>query len=221
MSVQPWVCQVLSSWSHLVPFHLCVTLGCWSMFEKNCIWCVAWSFFILRSINVLPTVFHWLPSHMYFAGSLVLVGGDPGVGKSSLMLQVNVQSGCPLSILYAFSCIFNPLVSLHSVFYLYFWNVKIYLLSYLHFVYWNFEISVFFTLESESILLCSLLLLYPTVPRTMSHLLLYMCLVRRLVVTMSNLYHCNFLTGLCSCWQNLHGLIYPYDTLRRLLCLIF
>lgn len=30
--------------------------------------------------------------HIYiFAGSLVLVGGDPGVGKSSLLLQVNIH----------------------------------------------------------------------------------------------------------------------------------
>lgn len=54
-----------------------------------------------------------------FAGSLVLVGGDPGVGKSTLMLQVKIHIWLLIVKLVSLFLCFQPINSLHAVIYLY------------------------------------------------------------------------------------------------------
>jgi energy-coupling factor transporter ATP-binding protein EcfA2 len=61
-------------------------------------------YYMLSMGYMLPTVYHELLHN--FAGSLILVGGDPGVGKSSLILQLasimseNIGAGESSAIVY-------------------------------------------------------------------------------------------------------------------------
>jgi hypothetical protein len=79
--------------SHLGPFHFCVTSSCWPCSIKSAsdvLHCMKLFCTFTASMHYL--LFFMVCHHTCsFAGSLVLVGGDPGVGKSSLMLQVNVH----------------------------------------------------------------------------------------------------------------------------------